>query len=410
MTAALPPKPSLEQLKKQAKDVLSAHSKRSPGCLPVLRLLREFKGLTDEAIFEAGLKLADAQFALAMHYGFPTWTALVREVEGRKAGLSERASRIWAQLRNNKDFARIIGGEAQSVVEVRAVFTTLELECSQGVYIVEEGVGVEGASRLLREQRLGEFLNAAGVQAPRISILEAEGHTLGIHRKIEGVAADSVELSPSDLKIVSGQLADLLYRIHAVPLPDACRILGLPALSEGEAATEFRYGRYLDLATIEAALAPELDSDKVLNHFWRETRGWIEVFTSMPAAPVFGHGDLWLDKALLTKTPEGYRLSGVTHLMNAGLVNLYDEFLRVGGLGLYYGDGQNLGRKVIDAYNSLPGQTRQVGEIHLRYAIKAFWFYLAHENAGEKRLEFLENVKRSDRGVRRSGRARLPVA
>ena len=52
--SALPPRPSLEQLRKQAKDRL--------GTMP-------------------GAKLADAQFALARDYGFESWPKLVRHVE-----------------------------------------------------------------------------------------------------------------------------------------------------------------------------------------------------------------------------------------------------------------------------------------------------------------------------------------
>ena len=51
--STLPPRPSLEQLRKQAKDRLES--------MP-------------------GAKLADAQFALARAYGFDSWPRLVRHV------------------------------------------------------------------------------------------------------------------------------------------------------------------------------------------------------------------------------------------------------------------------------------------------------------------------------------------
>jgi len=399
MSSVLPPKPSLEQLKKQAKDLFAAHADRSPTCLSVLRHLHRFKDSPDQAVFTATLKLADIQFALAMEYGFTTWDELVRHLESRNLGLGESAARAWARLRNNAEFARIIGGESRSVVEgSMGPFPCLEVESAQARFIVEEAAPGEAANRLVRQQRMGEFLNMCGVQAPRITLLEVAGMTFGVHRKLEGVRLDSVELSPADQDTFVSQMAGLLDRLHSVPLPEACRILGLPALSPEEAAREYRFGGYLEVDVIEGALARELEADKVLKDVWHETRGWITTFVSTPADLVFGHGDLWLPDTLVAKTSEGYRLSGVTLLYNAGLVNLYDEFLRVGGLGLYDGEGEPIGRAVIEAYNRLPGRTRRVEEVPLRHAITAFWFYLAHENTGESRLNLLASAKRTQRG------------
>ena len=58
MSQRLPPRPNLDYLKKQAKDVLRVFRHRN-----------------------AGWRLADAQHALARGYGFPTWSDLKRHVE-----------------------------------------------------------------------------------------------------------------------------------------------------------------------------------------------------------------------------------------------------------------------------------------------------------------------------------------
>ena len=115
MSSDLPAKPSLEQLKNQAKDMLSAHASSSPTCLTVLRHLRQFKDAPDQAVFAAPLKLSEAQFALAMEYGFTTWNELVRHVEGRQMGLGEKAARAWARGRDHAGLAKIIGGAPKSV-------------------------------------------------------------------------------------------------------------------------------------------------------------------------------------------------------------------------------------------------------------------------------------------------------
>ncbi len=403
MSSDLPAKPSIEQLKKQAKDLLTAHADRSPTCLSVLRHLHRFKDSPDQAVFAATLKLADVQFALAMEYGFTIWDELVRHLEGRQLGLGERAARAWARLRKSGDLAGILGGEATSVADGSwGVFVIFEIEGPKGWFSVHEAAPGEPTNRLLRQQRLGDFLIARGFQAPRITMLEVDGMNFGIYPYLggESFSWDTFrnKFSTAEQELYVTQVAGMLDRMHAVPLVEACRILDLPAMSPEEAARQFSFGRYLEVDVIEGALGQELDADRALYDVWSETRQWITTFVSTPTDLVFGHGDLWLDKTRVTKTPEGYRLFGASALHNAGLGNLYDEFLRVGGLGLYDGEGDAVGRAVIDAYNRLPGRTRHVEEVPLRHAITAFWFYLAHENTGETRLKFLASAKRTQRG------------
>lgn len=78
----LPPIPNLDHLKYQAKDLLKEHAARA---LSAAQRLREFhprfRKASDEEIFEAQLKLADAQLAIARESGFPSWTRLKRHIE-----------------------------------------------------------------------------------------------------------------------------------------------------------------------------------------------------------------------------------------------------------------------------------------------------------------------------------------
>ena len=76
MSRHLPSKPNLVQLKHQAKNLLKAHHRGEKSACQTLRLLRRFAGQSDEAILSATLTLAEAQYALAMDYGFENWTAL----------------------------------------------------------------------------------------------------------------------------------------------------------------------------------------------------------------------------------------------------------------------------------------------------------------------------------------------
>jgi hypothetical protein len=79
---ALPPNPSLEHLKYQAKDLLKGIATHDPA---VAQRIREFRpnwaNAADPEIFAAPLRLADAQLAIAREYGFASWTRLKRRIE-----------------------------------------------------------------------------------------------------------------------------------------------------------------------------------------------------------------------------------------------------------------------------------------------------------------------------------------
>ena len=82
---ALPPKPSLEHLKYQAKDLLTGYAAHDAA---VAQRIREFHPLwanaADSEIFSAHLTLSDAQLAIAREYGFASWARLKRRIERPK--------------------------------------------------------------------------------------------------------------------------------------------------------------------------------------------------------------------------------------------------------------------------------------------------------------------------------------
>jgi hypothetical protein len=86
MNFSLPPNPSLEQLRKQAKGLLKLHKQRDSGCCAVLRRLRQFAHASEAEILASEVALNDVQFALAIHYGYDGWAALKKHVESLPAG------------------------------------------------------------------------------------------------------------------------------------------------------------------------------------------------------------------------------------------------------------------------------------------------------------------------------------
>lgn len=81
MTKSLPPRPSLVQLKHQAKDLLKTHQQRNAAVCDTLRELHRFSHASDDEILAAAVILTDVQHAIALSYGFTSWAALKRHVE-----------------------------------------------------------------------------------------------------------------------------------------------------------------------------------------------------------------------------------------------------------------------------------------------------------------------------------------
>jgi len=82
MSKSLPSKPSMVQLRNQAKDLLKAHRGGDRSICAALRLLGRFEHANDAEILKRRLALHDAQHALALEYGFENWNALRARVEG----------------------------------------------------------------------------------------------------------------------------------------------------------------------------------------------------------------------------------------------------------------------------------------------------------------------------------------
>jgi ankyrin repeat protein len=80
---ALPPRPSLDQLRRLAKELRDAARSGDPAALA--RVTAHTPGA------QAGtVALAAAQLAVAREYGYPSWPQLVAEVQARTAGLGQR--------------------------------------------------------------------------------------------------------------------------------------------------------------------------------------------------------------------------------------------------------------------------------------------------------------------------------
>jgi len=80
MPRILPPDPHLDHLRNEAKALLRAHGNGDAAACTALRLLHRFKDASDEEILQTSIALNEAQFALAMDYGFRSWEDLRKHV------------------------------------------------------------------------------------------------------------------------------------------------------------------------------------------------------------------------------------------------------------------------------------------------------------------------------------------
>jgi len=77
MSSSLPAHPSLEQLKKLAKDLVKDHEEKQPDALALIaRHLPALSGKSAVEIAAYPFALHDAQSVIARQYGFPSWNDL----------------------------------------------------------------------------------------------------------------------------------------------------------------------------------------------------------------------------------------------------------------------------------------------------------------------------------------------
>lgn len=103
----LPSIPDLDHLKYQAKDLLRDHALHDLGAAQRIREFHpRFAGATDTEVFEAHLRLSDAQLAIARESGFPSWARLKRHIE--RPTLSDQLNRPHHERIEDAIFRRAV--------------------------------------------------------------------------------------------------------------------------------------------------------------------------------------------------------------------------------------------------------------------------------------------------------------
>jgi len=82
MSKSLPQRPSLDQLKRQSKDLLKQLRRKEPSALVrVKKALSDFGTVNDAALSEVSFALSHAQRVIAREYGFASWPKLKQHIE-----------------------------------------------------------------------------------------------------------------------------------------------------------------------------------------------------------------------------------------------------------------------------------------------------------------------------------------
>lgn len=138
----LPDNPSLEYLRREAKDVLAGLRESGPGA-----------------------SLADAQRSLAEQYGFRTWTDLKAEVDRRRAGVQPGDPELARELAAAFGLGAVVGPMMPTTHKVTGQQWTLETDRGRWIVVpmfdwVDEAQAQTGVQLL-------EAARAAGVSVPR---------------------------------------------------------------------------------------------------------------------------------------------------------------------------------------------------------------------------------------------------
>jgi RimJ/RimL family protein N-acetyltransferase len=208
MTKPLPSHPDIDHLKNEAKALRKAHQARNAECCKPLRGIRRFKKLSDKDILASSLKLSEAQFAVAIQYGFKSWRDLKAATES--TGEDDRYKyniKVSKPLTNRTDKKELHQQFGVRVNLPKIVSEKRSLHDALGPFPVLETEHVR-----CREYRLGDE-----VEWHRLVKLDGTGHW-------HGMSPDKIR---EEFDGMRGRYYDLVYVIFwIIELKGTGQIIG----------------------------------------------------------------------------------------------------------------------------------------------------------------------------------------
>jgi hypothetical protein len=184
-TKALPAHPSLEQYKKQAKDLLkSARSGQPEALQQILHRIRKdhpgFGNLADLQSQDTKIALADAQLVIAREHGFESWPRFAKHVQGltrQNSPVSRFETAVEAVVAGETAKLEQLLGEDPELVRERSTFlhhaTLLH-------YVGANGVENYRQKTPKNAVRIAEVLLRAGADIHAVADIYGGSDTLGL--------------------------------------------------------------------------------------------------------------------------------------------------------------------------------------------------------------------------------------
>ena len=145
MSKRLPPQPSLEQFKKQAKDLRKAQQAATPDALERIGEHHpRFAAQSPSAIAATDFSLQEAQLVVAREYGFDSWPKLVQALA---APLWPVAAGPGAGIAQAFDLI----GQVPAMLEVQRCLESLATSTAPVLVLGDQGTGIERVAKAIHQ-------------------------------------------------------------------------------------------------------------------------------------------------------------------------------------------------------------------------------------------------------------------
>ena len=194
LSPSLPSRPSLEQLRKRAKDLLKAYRDRQPAALARLReSLPRYSDLSDDDLLRVSLSLRDTQRVIAIEHGFSDWPSMRVYIEQK-----ERATMIEMTVDHVR--VNIPGNQRVVVLKAKEVNRYLPIWIGQAegdaIALTLQG---QKLARPMTHDLTDSIIRGLGAAVARVVVSEMQEDTFISRVSLESnVSSFEADSRPSD--------------------------------------------------------------------------------------------------------------------------------------------------------------------------------------------------------------------
>ena len=176
MPENLPEKPSIEHLKKQAKELLNSFRTGDYSTFQKFKLIKRYSSLSKEEYLKSPLRLHDAHYAIALFYGFQSWQQLSDYCTqfNKEDNMSDKIKQEFNRLKGLKN-------RAMQKLLRRVDYEILALA------LVDSEEGVKEKVFVNMSRRAGEILKSViqtKMNAADSAVIRSRENILSIYKKM----------------------------------------------------------------------------------------------------------------------------------------------------------------------------------------------------------------------------------